>query len=178
MYSDEAFYRKCINGGVILDANVLTTFLVGRYAGENVIADHKRARYHGYIDGDYTVLDWIVGRARKIITTRYILSQVSDFYPLENKGRKINSDGVVDSIANIMVEDCNNIEALSRRPNTKKFGYADSSIIEIASKDYAIITIDGELLGYLNEIKATAVGMERLRVMFAEINKSLDVFKK
>ena len=177
MYDDEAFYRKCIYSGVILDANVLTTFLVGKHAGKEAIADHKRAKYHGYIDGDYDVLDWIVGKARKIITTRYILSQVSDFYPLEDKGRKVNSDAVIDNINNIMIEDCSSIEMLSRRPDTKKFGYADSSIIEIARRDYAIVTIDGALLGYLNEMKATAVGMERLRVMFAEVNKSLGVFK-
>ena len=179
MYNDEAFYRKCINSGIILDANVLTTFLVGKYAGKNAIINHKRAKYHGYINGDYDALDWIVSKACRIITTRYILSQVSDFYPLENMGggRKINSDAVVDDINNIMIEDCNNIETLSKRIDTKRFGYADSSIIEIAMKDYAIVTVDGKLLGYLNEMKAAVVGMERLRVMFAEMNKSLEAFR-
>ena len=47
-----------------------------------------------------------------------------------------------------------------------------------AAKDYAIITVDGNLLGYLNEMKATVVGMERLRVLFAEANGSLEVFRK
>lgn len=179
MYNDEAFYRKCIKKGIILDTNVLVAFLVGRYAGENVIINHERGAYHGYINGDYSVLEWIVNKAHRIIVTRYILSQVSDLYPLENmeKGKKINSDKVIEDINNIMVEDCSSIEVLSRRNDTKKFGYADSSIIEIAREDYAIVTTDGKLLGYLNEIGATAINMDRLRAMFAEENKSLEKFR-
>ena len=134
-----------------LDANRVQTF--------------SRTKNQGFTEVEICVLEKILSHPSvKIITTPYILTEVSGFIRTEFYG-KIQQQ-VLQIIAQF-------IQAVKeRRPESKKlvqteffyrFGLTDSSILDLPPKKYLVLSIDAKLVIDLQKKGVDAINFNHLR---------------
>ena len=155
--------QKYRQAGVLIDTNLLLLYVIGTYDATKIARFDKTCDFPS---DTFELLDRILNRFDKVITTPYILAEVSNWaaqFPSLEKN-KLHPQ-LFDKFATL-------IEGLEERYETSmaiakndafcRLGLADASIVSLGNK-YLVLTIDGPLTGYLRNNRVDAVNINDLR---------------
>ncbi len=151
------FYR---NRGLLLDANLLLLYVVGR-CDIRAVTSFKRTKI--FTPEDYGLLENFVRYFRSIVTTPNILTEVSNL--LNQLPDNIKAEHFV-QFANV-IESLNEeyvaSALLAIQPQFEKFGLTDFSIITEARGRYLILTDDFRLSNYLQSLRVDVINFNHIR---------------
>ncbi len=151
--------NKYSSKGIVVDTNLLLLLLVGDYDIE-LIAQFKRT--NKYSAEDYVHLKKLLSYFKKIITTPYILTEVSNLSgSIGNDELKEKYYKFFDSMIGNLSESYFNSKDLSINPKFFKFGLTDCSLEELAA-DALVLTDDFPLYSYLTNLKLDAINYTHL----------------
>ncbi|MEK6407139.1 MAG: PIN domain-containing protein [Acidobacteriota bacterium] len=155
-----AYRRK----GLLVDSNLLLLYFVGAYDPAR-ISTFKGTYSRGFREDDFNLLTKLVGLFDKIVTTPNILTEVSNLSGQLRKDEKqayyVDFGKVVPLFAEYYVESTQ-ICALQ---HFKDFGLTDSGIITLASGKFLVLTDDGPLAGYLQNVGVDVINFNHVRFL-------------
>lgn len=148
--------------GILLDSNLLVLLFVGRL-NPDLVPDFKRTRNQGFTQNEFSLLDGIVQRHCRVITTPHILAETSNYICQLN-------NGVRESALMIIAEAVQSFK--ERRPESKKlvqlgafldFGLTDCAILNIPPRKYLVLSVDAALIIALQKKGVDAINFNHLR---------------
>jgi rRNA-processing protein FCF1 len=151
--------------GIIIDTNLLVLFIAGGY-DIAYIEKCSRTKNKGYTRDDYIFINNFLGIFDKIYVTPHILAEFSNisFNNINNK-EFLKYFEIVVKIIKGMSEEYISKDVVLKIPMFKKFGFADTSIYELAKKNnLPVITDEFDLHHYLITKGMTSINMDHIRV--------------
>ncbi len=145
--------------GMLLDANLLILFIVGR-AGVKFIAQAKRTRT--YTPDDYKLLQQIAARFT-VFTTPHILTETSNLLEKDEKHIRQAVFQQYKIVAAQLKEITEPVKEVVSSKAFLKLGLSDSVIYELGKKGLLVLSDDFELCAYLNGHQLTAININHLR---------------
>ncbi|KKQ46175.1 MAG: hypothetical protein US63_C0005G0017 [Candidatus Moranbacteria bacterium GW2011_GWC2_37_8] len=151
--------------GIIIDTNLLVLYIVGFYDAE-YIEKFQRVKNKGYTKEDFEALLKLVSPFNKIFITPQILAEVSNLTFNDIKdNRFLEYFNEVLRIIGDIEEHHISKNMLLKMPMLSKFGFTDSSIMELAQKeDLPVITDDFPLYSLLINSGISAINMTHIRI--------------
>lgn len=150
--------------GLIIDTNLLLLYLVGIY-DVNLITNFKRTAK--YTSEDFNIIDNFLKYFNKVITTPYILSELSNLSLQIKEPKKkdyfiylikVLKQYYEEHIAKDTILDSRELYLLPQ------IGFTDLSIIEAVKKnEYLVFTDDFKLTGYLQSLKFDVINLNHIR---------------
>lgn len=147
------------NKGMLIDANLLILFIIGR---TNPSLINKFKPTASYTSDDFTLLCRIIPHFT-FYSTPHILTETSNL--LEKIGSNIVQQ-IFFTFQNAVTElEEINISATEVvvTPAFKKLGLSDAVIINLAQKGLLVLTEDSQLYSYINNLGATAININHIR---------------
>jgi hypothetical protein len=138
--------------GVLVDANLMVLFLVGR-AYRHRIAGHKRTS--GYTIGDYELLEQFIGEFHRIVTTPHLLTEISNLIP--------ELSGALKAWVSQVHEEWTQSVTIVQDTCFLPFGLTDAAISVAARQDFLVLTSDGALCAALQNHGRDAIHFSPLR---------------
>ena len=153
-------YRKA---GVLIDTNLLLLYVIGTYDPARISQFDKTCNFPL---GTFDLLDRIINKFDKVITTPYILAEVSNWagqFPSLDKA-KLHPQlfGIFAALIEGLEESYETSTVIAKNAAFSWLGLADTSIANLGNK-YLVLTINGPLLGYLQKNGVDAVNISVLR---------------
>ncbi len=150
-------------GGVLVDTNLLLLFYVGGYDPDLVERFSRTA--DRFVSADFDTLNGVLGGFDKVITTPYILTEVSNL--LGQLGGRARTECFEQFARSIPALDETHTggATLARKPMFVKLGITDTSIIEIAAAPYLVLTDDFRLYNYLADRSIDVLNFNNLRTL-------------
>lgn len=153
-------YRKA---GVLMDTNLLLLYIIGTFDATQISKFDKTCDFPS---DTFDLLDRVLNKFDKVITTPYILAEVSNWaaqFPSFDKN-KLHPQ-LFDKFATL-VEGLEEIyetsEVIAKNDAFCRLGLADTSIVSLGNR-YLVLTTDGRLTGYLQNNGVDAVDINDLR---------------
>jgi len=135
---------------VLVDTNLLLLLYVGGY--DRSLVERFSRTADRFVSSDYDTLDGVLGRFTRIVTTPYILAEVSNLLGLiGGRARKGCFELFARSIRTLAEQQVPS----TRLAQTEQFvslGITDSSILEVAAAPYLVLTDDFRLYNHLAHI--------------------------
>lgn len=140
-----------LRNGVLVDTNLLLVYLVGYYDYATGYQTVNRSRYTKgtYDPGDFDILNAMLERFRKRITTPHILAEVSNLVNQLPTGADTFCIELLKNIIPALQERTIPAEELAKENAFVAFGVADTSIIKAAQDPCLVLTDDFKLSGYM-----------------------------
>lgn len=152
--------KKIIGKDIIVDTNLLTLLLVGRY-DLNLITSHKRTSE--YDTKDYNFVHTICKKSKSIILNPGIISELSNL--LIEDGSK--QDGLIKLIREFLLgidENYTPKNSIIKDSLFEKIGYTDCSIIQFANENnFWVLTDDRVLTQALRENQLQFVSLSEVK---------------
>ncbi len=149
--------------GVLIDTNLLLLYVIGTYDATRISQFDKTCDFP---PDTFELLERILNRFDKVVTTPYILAEVSNWaaqFPSYEKN-KLHLD-LFGKFA-LLVEGFDEIyetsKVIAKDDAFCRLGLADASIVNLGNK-YLVLTTDGRLMGYLQNSGVDAVNINDLR---------------
>ena len=127
---------------VLIDSNLLVLLLVGR-VGPEIILRHRRLA--GYEPSDFTALEELIGEYERVLVTPNTLTEASNLLALHGQPERqdlLNELGT-------LIADAEEIFVTSAtaaaRPDFGRFGLTDAVLLEAASANSPVLTVDQPL---------------------------------
>jgi rRNA-processing protein FCF1 len=149
--------QRYSRAGLLIDTNLLLLYLVG-VLDRNRITTFKRTSI--YTSDDFDMLDAIMGRFQRVITTPHILAEVSNLggqlgAPLNRKF----FDVLAEAITRLNEQYVPSNDAMQ---GYRRLGVTDAGIIHIAHT-YLVLTDDFPLSNYLESRGIDVINFNHLR---------------
>jgi len=154
--------NKYCHKGILLDSNLLVLLYVGRVAPE-LVTEFKRTRNQGFTNLEFSLLETIVSRFERVITTPHILTETSNFVcQLNGESREKALQLVTASVPSFK----------ERRPEAKNlvktrafhdFGLTDSAVLDLPPKKYLVLSVDVALVVALQKKGVDAINFTYFR---------------
>lgn len=150
-----AYYRT----GILLDTNLMLLYIVGSY-DINLIGKYKRTDI--FLKEDYQIISSLLTKFSTRVTTPHILTEVSNL--TENLFQRKDKDFAAhfQKILPHYHEQYETSTNLSHLPAFRKFGLADSSVMEVAQQGYMVLSIDVSLCSYLSNMGLPAINYNHI----------------
>lgn len=146
--------------GLLVDTNILLLYFVGK---TNINRIQKFKRTEQFDPDDYKLLDNILAKFSKIVTTPNILTEVSNFLnQLGEPERNISLDIFAQSLS-ILDEHYISSEEVIKFSAFTRFGLTDSAIASFPKNQYLVLTDDLKLAIYLQSQDINTVNFNNLR---------------
>lgn len=148
--------------GVLIDTNLLLLYVIGTYNPDEI---SRFSKTRDFPPETFELLDRVINRFNKVITTPYILAEASNWaaqFPSSDKN-KLHPD-LFDRFAILITgfeEVSETSSVIAKQPAFRQLGLADASIASLGNK-YLVLTTDGRLLGYLQNNGVDAVNINDL----------------
>ncbi|MDB9493257.1 PIN domain-containing protein [Spirulina major CS-329] len=156
--SDEYLAQLCsryLQKGILVDSNILLLWVVGRL-NPNRIETFKRTR--DFTVEDFELLNQLLAKFTKVITTPHILTEV---YNLANQLNSRDREGFLFCLSQLISSTFNEQQVpakqLIQNPKFTTFGVTDCGIMKVAAGRFLVLTDDFKLASYL-----TAIGIDML----------------
>lgn len=159
----EGVIVKYSNKGIILDTNLLILFVVGNF-NLNLIETFGRTKSRGYLKEDFIFLINLLRKFKHIYLTPHILTELSNM--TFEKINKKNFTEYLSSVVNSIKDKKEYYISKDILATTAclKFGFADSSIFELAKKEnLPVLTDDYKLSGFLAKNKIDCININHLK---------------
>lgn len=125
--------------GYLIDTNLLILFVVGSES-RDIIARHRRLK--GYSAADYDKLRQMIDSAGRIVVTPNTLTEASNL--IRQHGEPERS-GILNRLRNIIEQSQELVvasTAAARNPEFRRLGLTDAVLLEVATEDTPLITVD------------------------------------
>jgi len=133
--------------GVLVDTNLLLLLYVGGY-NRALVAKFRRTRTR-FVTADFDALRDLLDPVEKLVTTPYILTEVSNLMgQLKPPAKAACFRRFAQSIA-AMHEDHTPSAELAGKQTFVPLGITDTSILEVAAQPYLVLTQDAPLYNRL-----------------------------
>lgn len=128
--------------GYFIDANLLTLFVAGR---ENPALIARHRRLEGYSAADYTLLLQLVASVDQVLVTPNTLTETSN---LLSQHREPERSRLLRRLRAV-IQDSREITVASAvaadNPGFARLGLADAALLEVATADTPVVTMDFNL---------------------------------
>ncbi|NUO79552.1 hypothetical protein HUU05_05715 [candidate division KSB1 bacterium] len=148
------------NRGLLLDANLLLLYVVGR-CDIRAVTSFKRTKV--FTPEDYDLLENFVRYFSNIVATPNILTEVSNFLNQLPDNIKVEHFLEFADIIRSLNEKYVASAVLAIQPQFEKFGLTDFSIIAEARGKYLVLTDDFRLSNYLQSLQVDAINFNHIR---------------
>ena len=149
------------SSGVLVDTNILVLYIVGTL-DPDLISKHKRT--NKFLPADYRLLDGLLRRFRRIVTTPNVLTEVSNLVDQigGETGQKLQAllGGFVETL---FEEHYVQSIAAVKTEEFRRIGLTDSSILLLAKEDLLVLTDDIHLYLALVQRGVEALNFNHLR---------------
>lgn len=133
---------RYVSKGLLLDANMLLVYCVGRYQA-TLLPSFKRTRLYGV--RDFRLIADIVARFARLVTTPNVLTEVSNLaLQLRNDHRRRCFRRFIEEVELLEERYIESARAL-RNGHAERLGLTDAAIIEAARKKLLVLTADVDL---------------------------------
>jgi hypothetical protein len=162
MLDARALIEKHRGKGVFVDTNLLVLYLVG-LVNTRRIRDFKRTQ-------DFTVEDFhvlkslVVWFGKPLVSTPYILSQVSDLTDLSGPESVIIRK-LFKSTIELVDETYDTAKNLVLHPLFERFGLGDTSVAAACARNVVVLTADVELQVALGSSGLDAINFNHVRTL-------------
>jgi rRNA-processing protein FCF1 len=148
--------------GIIIDTNILLLYFIGRFDSD-LISRFKRTIQ--FTIEDYHILLILIEPFEKLITTPNILTEVSNLSgQLGEPARTLYFQFFAESIAEIE-EHYIDSATVVEQDQFQKLGLTDTSILELASEQYLVLTDDFRLSQILQTKNVAVINFNHVRVL-------------
>lgn len=158
---DELIERHRDNG-LLIDANLLVLYLVGR-TNKNRIPTFKRTQQ--YTIKDFELLDLLTRRFRKLITTPHVLTEVSNLAALHGKELSAFRTSFKNTVPQ-MLEFYDESRRLVEEGSFHSLGLADASINLASRRNLLVLTDDLELHVWLLKRSVDSINFNHIRTYY------------
>jgi hypothetical protein len=148
--------------GLLVDSNLLLLYFVGSYDPAR-ISTFKGTSAKGFREDDFNLLIKLVGRFEKIVTTPNILTEVSNLSNQLRRDEKQTYYADFASQVQTLTEHYTESKEISRLPHFADLGLTDSGIMKLARGSFLVLTDDGPLFGYLQNVGIDAINFNHVR---------------
>lgn len=149
--------------GILVDTNLLVLYFVGDYAPNKI----GSKRLQTFAPSDLEILQMVLARFSKIVTTPHILSEVSNFI------EQITPEGWIPNAFEhfargvaLMEERFTPIESIYDTQAFLNHGVADAGIASLAQVPYLILTDDLPLANRLENVGSRVLNFNHLRASY------------
>lgn len=148
--------------GILLDSNLLVLLFIGRL-NPDLVPEFKRTRNQGFTQSEFSLLDGIVQKHFRVITTPHILAETSNYICQLNNGARQSALQIIAEAVQVFKE---------RRPESKKlvrlggfldFGLTDCAILDLPPGRYLVLSVDAALVIALQRRGVDAINFNHLR---------------
>jgi hypothetical protein len=143
---EEALVERHLRGSILLDANLLLLYEIGRFS-ETAIRNFPHTKQ--YTIEDYRLLAKFLRLFRSVVTTPNILTEVSN---LSGKLNEVNLKAFREgfkSTIDVLEEQYCASELAARSSAFLKFGLTDAGIASLCTKEFLVLTDDLPLAQWL-----------------------------
>lgn len=147
---------------MLLDSNLLLLYFVGLYDPAR-IGSFKRTYSQGYTVNDFELLCRLLGLFGTIVTTPNIATEVGSLSNQLRGDEKATYYTVFAKFISSMAEYYTESKQICALEQFKQFGLTDSGIINLARGKYLVLTDDGRLVGYLQNVGIDVINFNHLR---------------
>ncbi|HSB11062.1 MAG TPA: PIN domain-containing protein [Blastocatellia bacterium] len=147
---------------MLVDSNLLLLYFVGAYNPER-ISTFKGTYSRGFGEDDFDLLIRLFSVFDRIVTTPNILTEVSN---LSNQLRRDEKQTYYADFARqmpLLTEHYTESKEISVLQHFIDFGLTDSGIINLARENFLVLTDDGPLVGYLQNVGIDAINFNHVR---------------
>ena len=153
-----AYSRK----GLLVDSNLLLLYFVGAYDPAR-ISTFKGTNSRGFSEGDFDLLLRLIALFDKIVTTPNILTEVSNLSSQLRKDEKRTYYVDFAKHVSLFAEHYSESKDICALQHFKDFALTDSGIINLARGSFLVLTDDGPLFGYLQNVGIDAINFNHVR---------------
>jgi hypothetical protein len=163
----EVYVRELVSrhrrGGILVDTNLLLLFFVGGY--DRGLIERFPRTANRFVPTDFDLLAGLFGGFERTVTTPHILTEVSNLMGyLTGRARSEGLAWLAHSIPAMRETYVAGAE-LATRESFVRLGITDTSIIEIASEPYLVLTDDFRLYNYLATQNKDVLNFNHIRVL-------------
>jgi hypothetical protein len=149
--------------GILVDTNLLVLYFVGNYAPDRI----GSKRLQTFAHSDLEILQIVLAKFDKLITTPHILSEVSNFIEQITPERWIpGAFAHFASGIDLMEERSTPIQSIYNTEAFLNHGVADAGIVSLAQTPYLILTDDLPLASRLESMGSGVLNFNHLRASY------------
>lgn len=151
--------------GLLVDSNLLLLYFVGAYDPPERISTFKGTHSRGFGEDDFYLLLRVFSLFDRIVTTPNILTEVSN---LSNQLRKDEKQSYYADFARhvcLLTEHYTEGKEIGALEHFADFGLTDSGIIKLAKGSFLVLTDDGPLAGYLQNVSVDVINFNHVRFL-------------
>ncbi len=153
--------RRHGNSGLLLDANLFVLWIVGN-VDKKLITEHRKTT--DYRIEHFAALEMLLGEFKKIYTSPYILSEVSNLVKAIKQPYRTQ---MLDALRSILqLENVAEAESSARVTCMAEcfmsLGLTDAAIVEYPDKNVLVVTDDNPLIGKLQKLKRAFCSIKRI----------------
>jgi hypothetical protein len=155
--------------GLLLDTSLLLLLYLGLYAPEQ-IERFSRTKNEGFTRKDYEFILNFVSGFDRLITTPYILTEVSNFL---GQLHGYIRNGCFEAFGRHVAEETTHEYSPPARELVGKaefvpFGITDTSIVEVAAETYLVLTTDARLNAHLASQGIASLNYNNFRLLLPD----------
>jgi len=159
---EESLVRRHRRNGVLLDANLLLLYEIGRYS-EPALKTFPHTKQ--YAIGDYRLLARLIGLFSSVLTTPNILTEVSNLAgKLHDAGLREFRTNLQGAIGTMSERYCAS-KLAAASPAFVKFGLTDAGIAALCENQFLVLTDDLALAHWLASKKVDVLNFNHIRQM-------------
>jgi hypothetical protein len=144
--------------GIFVDSEILLLFIVGSKSPGLIKNIGRTAKFN---ENDFILVSEFIENFDLKITSPHVLTEVSD---LLKKDEDLHI--ILKTYINLAVEKFLTSKEIAESASFRKFGLADSAIIESSKNKYLIFTADNPFYGYLINQGIDSVNFDSLKAAF------------
>lgn len=149
--------------GVLLDANLLILCLIGRMNPRRIVGFDRTSSFDAR---DYEILEHLLARFQKVITTPHILTEVSNLVGKLQQTELLKIRDLLAKWINSTLEVYEASSAVVTDTAYKSFGLTDAAISSLCQRDgILLLTADVALYGALWNRGLEAMNFKRIQAL-------------
>lgn len=147
--------------GYFIDANLLVLLVAGS-TNRHLITKHRRLRE--YSEEDYDILLNVIGQVERVYVTPNTLTEASNLLSQHADPERSQMLDMLRYVIHSSEEVVVQSSVASSRSEFDQFGLTDSALLEVASEETPLLTVDFDLyLAALRQGRVSAVNFTHLR---------------
>ena len=148
--------------GILLDSNLLVLLFVG-CVDPNLVGSFKRTKNQGFSNKEFSLLQNIVSRFSRVVTTPHILTETSNYVCQLHGQTRQTALRVFKQAVQSFKERRSESKKLVQTEAFFNFGLTDCAVLDLPPKKYLILSVDAALVIALQKKGVDAVNFNHLR---------------
>lgn len=164
-FSDEYIsnlFSRYKSKGILVDTNLLLLYFIGKYDPRRILS-FERTKSRAFTIEEFILLVHIFDFFEKKITTPNILTEVSNLSGKLSADEKWAYYSEFESQTALFDEEYTPSTSICASKHFKNFGLTDSGIINLVKDKYLVLSDDGVLVGYLQNVGIDAIRFSDIR---------------